>query len=238
MDLDGTHLDLRAAGTAAVYLEHGTAGWRVTGPPDPGWKNPQRGGGFKDAFRHRVALVYGTLGSAEEDARSFNKARFDAESFWYRGNAGVEVVADKSFDPTREPDRNVILYGNADTNALWAGLLGNGPVEIRNGRARVGDRELQGADLGAYFVRPRPGSATGSVGAVAWTGPAGWSAAGPIQYFISGAGFPDLMLFSAEMFRTGTAGLRCIGWFGNDWSLERGDFVWRQTDASQNSSLR
>jgi hypothetical protein len=51
-------------------------------------------------------------------------------------------------------------------------------------------------------------------------------AASPGQYFISGAGFPDLLLFSAEVLRTGTAGVRAVGWFGNDWSVERGDIVW------------
>jgi hypothetical protein len=34
------------------------------------------------------------------------------------------------------------------------------------------------------------------------------------------------MLFSAETLRSGTGGLRAIGWFGDDWSLERGDIVW------------
>jgi hypothetical protein len=33
------------------------------------------------------------------------------------------------------------------------------------------------------------------------------------------------MLFSAETLRSGTDGVRAIGWFGADWSLERGDFV-------------
>jgi hypothetical protein len=171
-------------------------------------------------------LVYGTLGTAEEDARAFNKARFDAETFWYRGNGSVDVVADKAFDPAKDRDRNVVLYGNADTNAHWASLLGNGPVEIRTGRARIGDREFTGPDLGAYFIRPRAGSPTASVGAVAWTGAAGWTAAGPIQYFVSGAGFPDLMLFSADMLRGGTSGVRVIGWFGADWSIDRGEFAW------------
>jgi hypothetical protein len=116
---------------------------------------------------------------------------------------------------------------------LWTRLLANSPVEVRSGRARIGEREFVGTDLGAYFIRPRPGSAIGSVGAVAWTGPAGWTAAGPGQYFVSGAGFPDLILFSAEMLRAGTDGIRAIGWFGNDWSLARGDFVWNPARAKQ-----
>ena len=32
----------------------------------------------------------------------------------------------------------------------------------------------------------------------------------PIQYFISGAGFPDLMLFSADVLRSGTAGVKVL----------------------------
>ena len=72
----------------------------------------------------------------------------------------------------------------------------------------------------------RPGSDAASVGVVAWTGYAGWVAASPVQYFVSGAGCPDLILFTAETLRSGTNGVRAIGWFGNDWSLERGDFVW------------
>jgi hypothetical protein len=61
---------------------------------------------------------------------------------------------------------------------------------------------------------------------VAWTGPAGWAAAGPGQYFVSGAGFPDAMIVSAEIFRLGTGGIRALGWFGNDWRLETGEFAW------------
>jgi dienelactone hydrolase len=239
VELDGTrlavdiHPSLPASGAEAasstdrrLYFERGASGWQATVPPDPRLKGPHRAGGFKDAFRHRVVLVYGTLGTPEDRARAYNKARFDAESFWYRGNGSVDVVSDKAFDPVKERDRNVVLYGNADTNALWAILLGNGPVDVRNGRARIGDHEFAGTDFGSYFIRPRADSPMASVGAVAWTGPAGWIAVGPIQYFVSGAGFPDLMLFSADMLRAGTGGVRAIGWFGNDWSLDRGEFVW------------
>jgi hypothetical protein len=46
-----------------------------------------------------------------------------------------------------------------------------------------------------------------------------------VQYFVSGAGFPDLMLFTADALRLGTGGIRAIGWFGNDWSAEHGEFA-------------
>jgi hypothetical protein len=227
VDLDGSHVEaLPAPGTSRICLEHGPDGWRPSGPPGPNLKGPHRSGGFKEAFRHGFIFVYGTLGDAAEDARAFNKARFDAEMFWVRGNSGVEVLPDTAFDPARDRDRSVILYGNGDTNAAWPKLLPGCPVEIRNGWARVGSHRFDAADLAAYFIRPRPGSDIASVGAVGWTGRSGWVAASPGQYFISGAGFPDLLLFPAETLRSGTGGVRAIGWFGDDWSLERGDIIW------------
>jgi dienelactone hydrolase len=229
VELDGSRAEASPApGTSRLYLEHGPDGWRAGGPPNPGLKGPHRSGGFKDAFRHGFVFVYGTLGDAAEDVRAFNKARFDAEMFWVRGNSGVEVLPDTAFDPAKARDRSVILYGNADTNAAWPKLLPGCPVEIRNGWARAGARRLDGSDLAAYFVRPRPGSDIASVGVVAWTGRSGWVAASPGQYFISGAGFPDLLLFAAETLRSGTGGVRAIGWFGDDWSLEKGDIGWNE----------
>ena len=226
VELDGSRVEATPKTDGKVYLAHTTSGWQDSATPDATHKNPQRSGGFKDAFRHHVVLVYGTRGTPDENARAYNKARLDAESFWYRGNGSLEVVADTAFVADKNRDRNVILYGNADTNALWASLLGSAPIDVRNGRVRIGDRTLTGNDLATYFVRPRPDSALASVGAVAWTGPAGWVAAGPVQYFVSGAGFPDLMVFSADVFKSGTAGVKAVGWFGDDWSLERGDVVW------------
>jgi dienelactone hydrolase len=229
VELDGSKVEVRTpAGTGRIYLARDDKGWRPAAAPGPGLKGPHRSGGFKAAFRHRFVFVYGTRGDDAEDFRTLGKARFDAEMFWVRGNAGVEILPDTAFDPVKFKDRSVILYGNADTNAAWPLLLAGSPVEVRNGLARVGEKRYSGKDYAAYFVRPRAGSDVASVGAVAWTGPAGWVAASPGQYFISGAGFPDLMLFSAETLRSGTDGVRAIGWFGNDWSLERGDFVWNE----------
>jgi poly(3-hydroxybutyrate) depolymerase len=227
IELDGFKLEAApASGMGRICLERGEKGWAATGPPTPGSKGPHRSDGFKDAFRHGFIFVYGTRGDAAEDVRSFGKARFDAEMFWVRGNAGIDVLPDTAFDPVRFKDRSVILYGNADTNTAWPKLLVGCPVEVRNGWARAGEKRYTGSDLAAYFVRPRPGSDIASVGVVAWSGPAGWVAASPGQYFISGAGFPDLLLFSAETLRSGTDGVRAIGWFGNDWGLDTGDIVW------------
>ncbi|MEW4451123.1 hypothetical protein AB1L30_00355, partial [Bremerella sp. JC817] len=104
-------------------------------------------GAFKDAFRHRVVLVYGTVGSEEENAWALARARYDAETFGYRGNGSIDVIPDTAFDPAADPDRNVVLYGHADSNAAWSGLLGDGPVAVERGRLRVGAVDRERDDL-------------------------------------------------------------------------------------------
>src|SRR5262249_51464449 len=137
-------------------------------PAPPSHKGPHRMGPFKEAFRNRFLLVFGTNGSPEENAWGLARARLDAESFWYRGNGSVDVVTDAAFlDPGRAEefrDRNVILYGHAESNAAWPALLGESPVQVRRGQVRIGRRTTSGDDLACLFYRPRPGSDRAAVG--------------------------------------------------------------------------
>ena len=155
------------------------------------------------------------------------KARFDAESFWYRGNGFIQIVQDVQFDPTRDRDHNVVLYGNADTNAAWSALLGKGPVQVKSGSVLLGDRTTTGDDLGCLLVRPRPGSDVATVGAVCGTGIKGMRLTDRLPFFVSGVGYPDCVLFGPDALTKGLAGVKAAGFFGNDWSVEHGEFVWR-----------
>ncbi|MFL5342296.1 MAG: prolyl oligopeptidase family serine peptidase, partial [Gemmataceae bacterium] len=227
VELDGQKLGElhRPKDGTALHLEFANDKWAAAGPIPTGSKTPQRGGPFRDAFRNRVLFVYGTKGTPEENAWALQKARFDAEVFWYRGNGGIEVVPDTAFDPAKEPDRNVVLYGHSTGNAAWKPLLGDGPVRVTAGRAEVGGRKFEGDDLACLFVRPRAGSATASVGVVCGTGLAGMRTTERLQYFVSGVGLPDLLLLGADSLTKGPAGVRLAGFFGNDWSVEKGEWV-------------
>ncbi|HEU4752485.1 MAG TPA: prolyl oligopeptidase family serine peptidase, partial [Armatimonadota bacterium] len=153
-----------------LYLSRTGKTWSVTGAHPATEKNPARCGPFKQAFRNRMLFVYGTRGTPEENAWAFAKARFDAETFWYRGNGAVDMIADRDFSAGKEPDRNVVLYGNTDTNTAWKALLGDSPVQISRGHVRIGARDLTGDDLACLFIRPRPGSGKASVAAVSGSG--------------------------------------------------------------------
>jgi dienelactone hydrolase len=201
--------------------------WSLTAAPSLGLKGPHRYGTFKDAFRHRVQFVYGTKGTAEENAWALARARLDAERFWYQGNASVDVIADSAFDPQAERDRNVILYGNADTNAAWPALLSQSPVQVRRDSVRVDEREQKGDGLACLFLRPRPGSDRACVGVVSGSGLPGMRLTDRLPYFVSGVACPDCLILGLDTLESGIDGVRCAGFFGLDWSVKNGEFAWK-----------
>ena len=209
-----------------LFLARSDSGWNVSGPLAAAQKNPRRQGPFKDAFRHRFLLVYGTQGTPEENAWALAKARFDAEAFWYRGNGSVDVLADTQFEAARTRDRGVILYGHREMNAAWTKLLSASPVQVRRGAVEVGGKTLSREDLGCLFLQPRPDSDTACVGVVAGSGLQGLRLLNRLPYFMAGTGYPDCLVVGPETLKRGTAGIIAAGFFGNDWSVAAGDFAW------------
>jgi len=231
IELDETKLDAvpLPQGTAnRLWLERAEGRWTVGRPPPPAWKGPKRYGPFKAAFRNRMVFVYATDGNEEENAWALARARFDAETFAYRGNGSPEVLADVAFDPAQEPDRNVILYGNADCHTLWEDLLGGeSPVQVKRGELRIGSRVVKEDDLACLFVRPRRGSAKSLIGVVSGTGLQGFRLTDRLPYFVSGVAYPDVTVIGPEMLEKGAVGVRAAGFFGEDWSVEQGEIAWR-----------
>ena len=159
------------------------------------------------------------------------RLRFDAETFWYRGNGSIDIVPDTGFlsceraDELR--DRNVILYGNSESNAAWPVLLSKCPVQVHRGQVQIGKRTMRGDDLACLFLQPRPGSDRAAVGVVAGSGLVGMRLTERLPYFISGVAYPDCLLLSANRSAAGSAGLIAAGYFGPDWDVESGEFAWR-----------
>lgn len=202
-----------------IYLEKQANKWELVAKPSLAHKGPQRNGTFKEAFQHNMVYVYGTQGTAEENAWAWEKVRYDAESWYYRGNGAFDAVADKDFDPAKYTDRNIILVGNAKTNSAWNTLLADCPIQVSAGQLKMGEKVKSANDLGGYFVYPKSGSDTLSIGAITGTGIQGMKAATANQYMAGASGFPDYMFFSIDMLTNGASGLVDVGFFNNDWSL-------------------
>jgi hypothetical protein len=224
--------DVSTSGEGTLWLERVESGWQVIAEPNPNDKNPRRGGSFKEAFRNRFLLVYGTGGTPDENAWMADRARFDAETFWYRGNGAVPIVADTDWKAVAETDRNVIVYGNASINAAWAELLNGTPIVVERGRWRSpGDAERE-ESAGAWIIRPRPASTIASVAAIGGTDLTAMRATNRVPLFSSGTGYPDALIVAPEYLQTGTAAVLLAGHFGVDWSFEQGDWVRRSPPPS------
>lgn len=220
---DGQRLTVPTSGKAIVSFRDGK--WEVIDKVDPKQKNANRFGGFKQAFDNRMVFVYSTGGTPEERAWWRAKARFDAETFYYRGNGSVDVIPDTEYQVQKYPNRNVILYGNADNNSVWSRLLKDCPVEVRDGQVTMGERTYTGDDLGAYFAYPHPDYPECLVGVVTATGDSGMRATSPNNYISGITGFPDLMVFRADMLKDGLSAVETAGFFDNDWSLDKQDLI-------------
>ncbi len=207
-----------------VYLMQSNGVWMVSSKPAASQKNPLRYGTFKEAFNNRMVFIYSTLGTREENESTYNKAMYDAETWYYRGNGAVDIIADKEYLPQKYTGRNIILYGNAATNGAWNIFLFNCPLQITRGKVTAGSKSWTGSDLGAYFVWPRA-DATTLVGVVAGTGIKGMNAVTANQYFAGGSGFPDFMVISSDMLKEGGKAIKMAGFFDNNWKLSDAEMV-------------
>ena len=212
--------------TNKVWLKKNKNKWEVAEKICPSQKGPHRYGTFKDIIKNRLLFVYGTNGSKQENAWAVAKAKFDAECFWYQGNGSIDIVADVDFDSEMDKDRNIILYGNNITNTAWKKMLEGCLVQVNDESVKVGKKKLVGKDLSCLFIRPRPGSDIASIAVIAGTGLAGMKLCDRRQYLYPGYSLPDLIVCGSDVLHSGSKNVKVAGFFGNDWSIENGDFVW------------
>lgn len=206
--------------TDSIFLAKKDNQWTIVAAPGVEQKGPHRYGTFKEPFNHQMVFVYGTKGNKAENEWAFNKARYDAETWYYRGNGAVDMITDKEYATGKYAGRGVVLYGNAQTNAAWNVLLGDAPIQVQRNNIKAGSKVWQGDDIAAYFVWPMKGYSNISVAVVSGTGLKGMNAANANQYFAGGSGFPDYMVFRLDMLREGSSAIESAGFFSNEWKLE------------------
>lgn len=216
-----------ASGTAWVEKIDGQ--WRRGRSPNRRSKGPKRYGGMKAVFDRNVLLVYGTQGSEAENRWARGKAHFDAQTFAYRAGGSLEVIPDTLFDERTTRDRNVVVYGNVNTNDAWAALLSTSPVQVRSSSIEVGFRRESGEGLGVLMVRPRSRNAESLVGAIGGTNLRGMQTTNRLRYFWSGVAYPDLTILGTNALNVGDNEVRAAGYFADDWMMKDADIAWRDT---------
>lgn len=194
----------RALETTTGWIRFGDGG--PSESPEPPGPPPRRG--FKRAFENRFVLLYGTRGTPEENRELYERARYDAQAWWYRGNGRAELLPDREVG--RTAGRNVVLYGNAETNAAWDAVFAE-DLPLRAGAEGFRFRgEPVRADA-AIVVAPRRGEPGSRAAAFVSVGVAGARLGYTLAPFTSGVGYPDYVLFSTEVLRSGDGGVAAAG---------------------------
>jgi hypothetical protein len=225
LDGSSTVQHVVSSSSNSIYLLRENAKWTAAIKPDVYQKGPHRYGIFKDAFNNRMVFVYGTVGTKDENEWSFNKTRYDAETWYYRGNGAVDVIPDKEFSLEKYKDRGVIIFGNKTSNSAWKTVLNDCPIQVERNKITAGNKTWQGDDLSAYFVWPIRSSPIASVAVITGSGIKGMEGANANQYFAGASGFPDFMIYKLSMLVSGTNEIKMAGFFDNDWKLSDTDFI-------------
>jgi poly(3-hydroxybutyrate) depolymerase len=179
-----------------------------------------RSGPFKQAFRNRFVLVYGTAGDESETRELLEKSRHDSEVWAYRANGDANLMSDADFLAGDFKDRNVIVYGNADTNRAWSAVFDDDcPIVAKRGTMTVGGAKQEGV-VAAAFVRPRKGSDTALAAAFADTGAKATRLFYQFPVFVSGVGIPDYVVFGPGFLKEFDGDVRAAGWFDSAWRMK------------------
>jgi predicted esterase len=223
--IDDQTITTSAAAENTVWLEKQGDTWRLVN--GVAGKGHLRAGPFKHAFDRRAILVYGTSGTEEENAWSYATARLHAETWGYRANGSFEVMADRDVDLAATQGRSLILYGHAESNLLWPVLLKDHPAECKRGIIRFQGKTWTDDNLAYAFVAPRPGLGHALIGCIGGSGPKGMRLVSRAPFFVSGIAFPDLAIWRPSVLEKGYAGVEVAGFFGSDWSVDRGDWAFK-----------
>ena len=90
---------------------------------------------------------------------------------------------------------------------------------------KINDKVVSGEDLSCYFVYPRKGTKKNLVGVIAGTGIEGSKLTYMRPFLKPGASFPDVTVFNSKILTSKEDGLSAVGFFGLDWSVENGEFI-------------
>ncbi|MHB8581056.1 MAG: prolyl oligopeptidase family serine peptidase [Ignavibacteriaceae bacterium] len=226
--IDNQYLsDIHLPKDEKITLQHSEGNWNVVNGYSKENKYPLRCGNFREALNHNVIFVYGTHGNKKENEWAFDKARFDAEELWYQGNSSIRILKDDEFNPNLNEDRSVILFGNSKTNSAYNKLVKESPVQINENNIKIGEKVYKGDDIACLMIRPRPGSKLASVGVISGTGIKGMDLVDLAQYYDEYVSFPDIVVYDSKILNSDDKGVIFTGYFGNDWSVKKGEFVGR-----------
>jgi poly(3-hydroxybutyrate) depolymerase len=208
-----------------VVVEFGPGGVRArpSTPGDRGRGRPRKDadtyGPLKEVHQEPYRLVYGTQGDAATTALTRNLANIRSGRLVDRARAPAAVLPDTAVDAETVENYNLVLFGRPSDNAAYAAVADDLPLDVGDGRVRVGDETYRG-DLAASFLYPNPRNPdrlvqvdTGtSLSGLALTRVRDWS---PTQ-----VGTADYMVYDETVRYRKWDACRAAGFFDKEWAFD------------------
>lgn len=221
--IDDTELEIasKERSSSVSFRRDPNGSWR-TATLVPDEKNPARTGPFKSAFRNHLAFVVGN------DQWSLAKARYDAETFWYRGNGSIDIIEADALDLEDIAERNIVVYGNEAFEAVRSLLNhSNMPVEVEGGSYTIGNLSTR-HDPGSALLAIMPGASDSTlIAVVAGVDQAGERLCEQVPVFVSGIGYPDWTVLTPDMLKHGFDGIIGAGFFDQNWRYSPEQSAWK-----------
>jgi hypothetical protein len=133
------------------------------------------------------------------------------------------VIPDTEVTQAMIEKYNLILFGNAQINAVTASINNKLPIKILDSQAQLnifsGVKHLSG-DLGTSFVYPNPLNPQKLILLYEGTTEKGQKLSDRFGTLYSGAGLPDFLILGEEVKQKGWGGVKAAGYFSNQWQLE------------------
>jgi len=199
--------------TDSIVFETGKKGWHKARSKIYPLPHPP----IKCAYYEPFVLVYGTLSDSETTAKLLHRAAGEAQRWWVVANGTVRIVPDTAVTEEIISSYNLILYGNAEQNAVTARIEKDLPIRIEEDRFVVSQEILPPEAIAAVFVYPNPLNDAKKVLIFEGIGSDGLKLSGYFSSLYSGAGIPDYIIFSDAVHDKGWGGVIKAGFFDADW---------------------
>jgi len=181
-------------------------------------KTPALCGPMREAYLSRFIVVYGTIGTPEEQKTEIARAT-QARIEWLQFTQGLPPAKpDTAVSPQDIRDCNLILYGSPFTNAVTRRIAPQLPVRITREAYAVGERRYARNGASLLMIYPNPLNPKRYV-IVADGEPWGKSLSRNHKLDL----VPDFIVFTQEVDRDGTMfetnQFLCAGYFDQFWRL-------------------
>ncbi|RLG69727.1 MAG: hypothetical protein DRO11_07295, partial [Methanobacteriota archaeon] len=186
------------------------------------WKTPNLFGPIKAAYFKPFILVYGTSGSEEEKELNLHLARLKAQEWWWRANGWARILPDTEITDETIAKYNLVLFGGPETNRITKRIINDLPIRVEGEKVVIGDKEVRGRGIAVKLVYPNPLNPDRLVLVNMGTDIEGMRLTGAFTSLYSGSGLPDYLVYDKEIRRKSWGGIIAAGFFGKDWSLEKG----------------